>query len=597
MPKIIIFGVDGLTMPLLKKYMAEGILPNIARMFAQGSAAELLPFISAWGDLNWVSLLTGQCPGTAWIGQGMPADNRQTVNLLSLMEDKRLHAALVHFPETVAAPAPHFPFAPYWGRATPWPAEIAKPMGFSTASETKAAVGTTKTQTLGWPPSGSLAYHDKGAWQPLRRAGAGWQLTMRGGERCVNIAIDCAGETPTATFGEHAVDLPMAQWSHGLPVTTEEGRGSVRFYLGRHQPHDGQMDILQCQMTDPGQLSADQVLAHELVSRFGPFISKWTVKASPEETYRDAAFAEAEAQSLWLADSALYLTGERHFSLWATVHRLVDESHHNCLGQCDPQSPFYQPETAQCFEDNIRRSYQVLDKTLGYILDRMDGESTLLLVSDHGAVPNAYLCDIHCYLAKFGLVALDRQGRAVLESSKVYLKDERGGLEIYVNLRGRETGGIVCQADYESVREEVLHALGGWHVRHQGRIRNAVALALRKEDAVGIGYWGEHAGDIVFAYNTGFVWGVSADGADICPVTSPGANHGPQKPTAETDMASNYGVIVASGAGIRSGYYRDRRSRGPYRMVDPAATIARLLNLDSQTLDGVAMEDFLADTP
>lgn len=120
-----------------------------------------------------------------------------------------------------------------------------------------------------------------------------------------------------------------------------------------------------------------------------------------------------------------------------------------------------------------------------------------------------------------------------------------------------------------------------------------MAWAVRKEDAVGIGYWGEHTGDVLFTYDTGFVWGTSLGGEDICPVVAPGANHGPQKPTAETAHTSNYGVLLAFGAGIRNGYYHDRHRHGPYRMADPGATIAHLLDVEQDTLDGAVMQALL----
>ena len=86
MKKVIIFGVDGLTMPLLRRFCDEGILPAIKKMFDAGAATELLPFISAWGDVNWVTFMSGQCPGKSWIGQGMPPDNMSSNNLLALLE-------------------------------------------------------------------------------------------------------------------------------------------------------------------------------------------------------------------------------------------------------------------------------------------------------------------------------------------------------------------------------------------------------------------------------------------------------------------------------------------------------------------------------
>ena len=233
------------------------------------------------------------------------------------------------------------------------------------------------------------------------------------------------------------------------------------------------------------------------------------------------------------------------------------------------------------------------------IMEKMDDETVLMLASDHGGVPNRYMCDIYRYLEQAGLCARNDNGEIIWAETQVYLKGDRGGLELFVNLQGREPQGIVPPADYEKVQEKVLHLLGSWHVIENGSVRNAVGLALKKQDAGVIGFWGDNAGDVIFAYNTGFVWGVSADGDIIAPVEQAGANHGPQKPTAETEVSSNYGVIIMYGSGIKNGIFCDRFQRGPYKMVDPAATIARLLDIAPPLvtdIHGTVMADLLQET-
>lgn len=594
MPKVIVFGVDGLSMPLLKRYAQNGDLPHIANMLERGAATELLPFISAWGDVNWVTFLAGQAVGTSWLGQGIPADNASTGNLLEQMSQHQLRASLVHFPESVKADKDHVSFAPYWGRSAPWAGEIFKPMGFTTAFDARTGNKQVKKQKLGWPPTSALAYHDKGAWQPLTVHQDGYQITMNGNQ----------GETLTATLGHQTgkpvltvagetVELETAAWSRWIPLHNADIPGYVRFYLGKFDPETDEVEILQSQVTDRLKLSDNLQLANNLIDAAGPFYSKWVAKASPQESYLQATYQEAEEQSLWLAESALALTQRKNFALWATVHRLVDESHHNCLGQCDPASPFYDPQEAGRYDEVMRACYQVLDRTIGKLMAEMDDDTVLMLASDHGAVPNAYMCDIYRYLAKHELVTLDPHGLPDMARSLVYLKDERGGLEIFVNLAGREASGIVSPEEFDAICTRTLLALNSWQVEEKGVARNAVSLALLKSDAVGIGFWGDCAGDIIFAYNSGFVWGVSQSGEDICPVEVPGANHGPQKPTAETAMSNNYGALIMYGAGVRQGYYRDRQKLGPYTMTDPAATIAFLLGLPLDTLDGRVMHDLI----
>lgn len=595
MKKCIIFGVDGLMMPLLKKFAAEGILPNIDKMFGKGAATELLPFVSAWGDVNWVSFLTGQCPGNTWIGQGKEYDNQKKHNLLSLMKDNGARAALVNFIGSISTDTPHFQFVPFWGSIEPSPYELCPAM-IHTTFNMEQAIRKPKQQKLGWPPKAALAFHEKGAWRRIVSQDGQYQLQLsdHSGES-VTLSIFPEGSQLRIHTSETAVDLTLGQWSQWLPIQINESKGQVRFFLGKFEPQSNHVEILQSQVIRLEGVSNDAKLEKALFEQFGPFISKWTSKVARSEQYRNSALQEAEDQSLWLADSALYLTQTCGFSLWATVHRLIDESQHTCLGQYDPASSFFETETAEEYGDVIRECYRVLDRTMGRILEGMDKDTVLILASDHGGVPNAYMCDIYRYLERNGLVKLRPDGSIILAESKVFLKDERGGLEIYINLQGREPQGTVLPEDFENIREKVLHLLGNWHVKENGQIRNAVSMALKKEDAMGIGYWGQYAGDIIFTYNTGFVWGVSAGGEDICPVTTPGANHGPQKPTATTNMSSNYGVFLACGAGIRQGYYRERATIGPKRMVDPAATIAELFDIKQSTLDGVVMTDFFQE--
>ncbi|HAU5563142.1 TPA: hypothetical protein JD264_04935 [Serratia fonticola] len=586
MRKAIIFGVDGLTMPLLQRYVAQGALPHIARMLQQGSAAELLPFISAWGDVNWVTFLAGQSPGTSWIGQGLPPDNQQSRNLLATMQEAGQRAALVHFPESVKADGDHFSFAPYWGRAQPWPGEIFRPMGHTTRLTERLGQGGAKQQTLGWPPKSALAYHNKGAWQALEVSEEGYVLWLRGGhgdELALTLRVE-QGQ-PSLQFGEQRVVLPIGQWSAWLSLAAYDIPGSVRFYCGECDAR-GNIEILQSQVTRTDALSSDA----RYLQQQTPFFSKWVAKAAPQTPYLAATWQEGDEQSQWLVDSALELTQRQGFALWATVHRLVDESHHNCLGQTDPDSPFFDAQQAEQYDGVMRRSYQILDDSIGRLLDETDEETLVVLASDHGAVPNSYMCDIYRYLQKQSLAVLDAQGLPDMARSPLYLKAERGGLEIFVN------HDVVAPQQVEDLCARTLQALSGWQVQEGEGVRNAVSIALRRDDAVALGFWGDCAGDIVFAYNTGFVWGVSQTGEDICAVEEPGANHGPQKPTAETALGSNYGVMLAWGKGIRQGYYHPRQQRGPYRMTDPAATLAHWLGLNTRDLDGRIMSEIF-DTP
>jgi len=585
--KVIVFGVDGLMMPLIKKFVAEGALPHIKRMLDGGAAGELLPNISAWGDVNWVAFLSGQSPGTSWLGQSQPTAYKDSGNLLEKLEQQGLRAALVHFPESISAPAPHFTLAPYWASAAPCPFTFATPAIFTTRYGERNAPRDPPQQTLGWPPSSPLAYHEKGLWQPIENH----QLHIQSAHTdATPLSLRHSAGQLHIHYQQCAVELKRDEWSDWLPLGDVAEGGAVRFWLAAWQPETSLIEVIQSEITYPQRLGSDALVTQSLIDNFGPFFSQWAIKASPKEAYRASTLQDAEHQSLWMANSALHLTHDHGYALWIGVHHLVDESHHLCLGQYDPQSPFFRADEADAYVAVMRECYQVLDRSIGLILDHMDEQTTLLLASDHGDVPNEYMCDINRYLAQLGLVTYDAADKPLPQQSQVYLKDARGGLEIFINLKGRESQGVVAPAEFEQVRDKVIDALNHWQIDQ----RAAVAWVLRKEDAASIGYWGDEAGDVLFTYNTGFVWGTSREGSAICPVSAPGANHGPQKPSAETEHSANYGVLLAYGAGIRQNYYRDRQRLGPYRMIDPAATIATLLGVATERLDGTVMHDFLA---
>ncbi|MCP1365147.1 alkaline phosphatase family protein, partial [Halomonas sp. BBD48] len=430
---------------------------------------------------------------------------------------------------------------------------------------------------------GTLAHHHKHNRFAIERTGDAYLalIPVNRGEPLA-VTLTPQGSTRlTLEMGDSQAELGVGDWSEWLPVVDGDESGHVRFKLLAYDAGEGRLDLLQSQITAPGKSSNQPALAARLTQRHGPFISKWTVSADPDIRYFETSFEEGRYQLEWLADSALTLLNEEDFQLFATVFRLNDETHHTCLAYCDPASAFYTSAEQARYLDVIRRSYRILDDAVGKLLAGRRDDTVIVLASDHGDVPNRYLCDIHRRLAEFDLCSLDAHGRAIAERSRAFLKDERGGLEIFVNR------DVVDAAEVDQVQTRILKALTTWYVDTPEGECNAVALAVKKQDASVLGYWGEHMGDVLFAYAPGFVWGTNSRGDTVAPVTSAGANHGPQVPTASTAFASNQGLAIFHGEGIRAGAQLPLdTATGIQRMDDAGATFAELLSLDTASLDG-----------
>ncbi|WP_148253126.1 alkaline phosphatase family protein [Aidingimonas lacisalsi] len=590
--KVLVLGVDGLIPELVDRFCHEGVLPNIERLRHEGGTTRLMPYISTWGDTNFVNFLTGQAPGNSWVGQRLSPSG--TRHLLELMAEAGQKCALVHFPESLKPNGrDDLCLAPFWSGKGPAPMEMASASLHST--DLSQWPDVPQNEALGWPPSGSLAHHQKHNRHAIERSETHYHTAIRlnGGDTLAMTLSPAADARLRLTVRESTATLGVGEWSDWLPVEAGNERGYVRFKLLAYDAERWHVDLLQSQVTIPERLSNHPTLAEKLIQRHGPFISKWAVSADPDTRYFETSFEEGRYQLEWLVDSALTLLNEENFRLFATVFRLNDETHHTCLAYCDPESPFYTPEQQERYLDTIRRGYQVLDDAVGRLLAGRRDDTVIVLASDHGDVPNHYLCDIHRRLAEFGLCALDEHGRPIHQCSQAFLKDERGGLEIFVN-RDTLEGGIVPETDVAEVQTRIHKALSTWYIDTPHGERNVVAFALKKQDASVLGYWGDAAGDVLFAYASGFVWGVNRRGDTVAAVESAGANHGPQVPSASTTFASNHGLAILHGEGVRPGSWLPfDTQRGIQRMDNTGATFARLLGLDTTTLDGMPLNALL----
>ncbi len=61
--KVFLFGLDGMTMRILKPYIADGLLPNFAKVLDGGSSGILRSTIPFYTGPGWTSIATGMNPG------------------------------------------------------------------------------------------------------------------------------------------------------------------------------------------------------------------------------------------------------------------------------------------------------------------------------------------------------------------------------------------------------------------------------------------------------------------------------------------------------------------------------------------------------
>src|SRR5262245_31059557 len=130
--------------------------------------------------------------------------------------------------------------------------------------------------------------------------------------------------------------------------------------------------------------------------------------------------------------------------------------------QChDPKHRQFVPGNP--YEQAIRDYYRYLDAEVGSLLALLDEETTVLVVSDHGAQRlDGGFC-VNEWLVREGLLVLHEQPKTVTAFDKLNVDWSRtkvwseGGYyaRVFFNVKGREPDGVIAPGDYEKFRDDV----------------------------------------------------------------------------------------------------------------------------------------------
>jgi predicted AlkP superfamily phosphohydrolase/phosphomutase len=160
-----------------------------------------------------------------------------------------------------------------------------------------------------------------------------------------------------------------------------------------------------------------------------------------------------------------HLLAEKEWDFFMMVEMGVDRIHHAFWKFHDPKHAKYEPGSK--YEHAIRDYYIYVDQKVGELLSRSDEETTVLVVSDHGAKSMVGGVCVNEWLMKKGYLSLLEKpaGAIPFERAKVDWKRTvawgEGGYysRIFLNVKGREPEGVVAPSDYERVREELRQGL------------------------------------------------------------------------------------------------------------------------------------------
>ncbi len=199
-----------------------------------------------------------------------------------------------------------------------------------------------------------------------------------------------------------------------------------------------------------------------------------------------------------------YLMEHTKWNLLMTYTPIVDNAQHELLGLTDPSMPYYNKKLGEEAEKALEQVYEWADRFVQMLLNNVNLSNTaVIVVSDHGQWSVAKLVYINSILYNAGLLKVDSSGHILWNETKAYYF---GYNQIFVNLKGREEGGIVDPSQYDQVVNEVKAALE--KVVDPDTGQPVFSLVMSRDEACVFGLCGERAGDVVFSLRPGYAaWG------------------------------------------------------------------------------------------
>lgn len=325
-----------------------------------------------------------------------------------------------------------------------------------------------------------------------------------------------------------------------------------------------------------------------------------------------------------------YLRQRENWDFCMMVFNGTDTISHAMWKFMDENHPLHDPNKVAKYGTAIRDYYQLIDGHLGKIVDELDDDTTLIIMSDHGFGPFHQFIHVNNWLIKeglmatrpgliptlkknlfqlgfspmnvyntlmqFGLGALKRevvrgQGQGLMKTlflsfddvdwsrTKAYSLGNVG--QIYVNVAGREPSGCVQRGEeYEQVRDTIIERL--WQLRDPKTGEQVVEKIYRREEI----YHGDYldkAPDIVFIPTRMEYFGFGE--------YEFGSHHiiEPMKRGISGTHRMN-GVFLAYGAGIRPGTTHNAH------ITDLAPTIHHLLHVPiPKHMSGRVLQEALTD--
>jgi predicted AlkP superfamily phosphohydrolase/phosphomutase len=467
-----VLGIDGLDPNILEKLMDAGDLPTFSGIREAGSYRRLATSNPSQSPVVWSTIATGSNPGNHGIFDFI---TRKPENYLPVHSIVKVNPKNI-FTRRSSMFLPVRKGNPFWvitSQAKIPTAVIRWPVTFPPEEvcghmlsgmgvlDLKGSVGRYIFYMTG---NVSKDPDRKGDVIPISSDGEAIKTIIPGPNNSrVPMEISIAEEhsSATITVDGKSYTLKQGEWSDWIQLRFRFGpprhvSGNCRFYLDSIKP---QLRLyLSSAQVDPEKPAFPISHPDEYAAELAHDIGSYSTLGIPEDTNAlSDGYLDDEA-FLSLCDGIMI---EREKMLWhelehfkegllAFVFDTTDRIQHIYWSTRDPEHPAYDGVHAKKYPNIIEDYYKRMDKILRKVLESVDQQTVICILSDHGFTSFRRAVHLNSWLVQNGLMVLrrpaqDNQGdplfkNVVWEKTKAYAL---GFSSIFLNLRGREGKGIV----------------------------------------------------------------------------------------------------------------------------------------------------------
>jgi predicted AlkP superfamily phosphohydrolase/phosphomutase len=544
--RAVILGFDGMDPELTERFIAEGRLPNLAKLREQGSFRKLRTTYPAISPVAWSTFMTGVNPGKHNIYDFLARDLSNYLPYLSSAEIKGPKRSLKIGKYTVPLGGARIkgmrkgtPFWHWLGEAGIFCSVIRVPVTFP--PEKFAGVllsgmcvpdlkGSQGTFCLCTTRASGDKFREGGIRVPVERDGSIFRSYVPGPEDPLKpgsgdelrvdfeIRPDKTGTQARIIADSQGFTLKIGEYSEWIPVKFKAGmgfgaHGICRFYLKELSP---EVEVYVTPVNiDPGR--PDLPISHPvtysiyLAKLFGPYATlglaedTWALNEHvlDDDAFLAQCYANHDDRERMLFD-ALEKTQQ---GLCACVFDTTDRVQHMFWRYLDEDHPAARDVPHDQHPQVIQDLYSRMDVLIGRVMKQIDDRTLLMIVSDHGFKSFARCVNLNAWLHQNGYLAL-KEGKTESgdwfedvdwSRTRAYTMGLNG---LYLNVKGREREGIIANgADTDALKDELRRKLDGLVDPASGRVGITGVFDC---DAVYAGPYVDNAPDLLVGYGDGF---------------------------------------------------------------------------------------------